>query len=135
MKQDIHIWIGPSVCNNEVKAFFQTDDDILHIKDIKKATWQDIGVEIGLFTSKTNARKNKFFGVIKHGYHEKLRIGKLKRNIFVFVSRWENEIIIDEKDNVIADKSKDWIDFCDKWADFLDNKKHTRNWRLQYSHS
>lgn len=65
-----------------VGLFFFPDDTISFLPP--ETTMADIGVILGMFPSKGQARKNGWGGEIENGWSEKLGVGKLKKNVWIW---------------------------------------------------
>jgi len=73
--------------NEDVAAFFSKE--LFHERDVvkvlsSKTDWEQIGVEIGMFDSRGDSRRNNFSGVIKQGWHQ-VTVGKGTNQKFVFL--------------------------------------------------
>ena len=66
----------------DVSLFFR-ENDVINILP-KETTMADIGVLMGLFPSKSQARKNGWDGEVPNGWTEKIGIGKLRRSLWIW---------------------------------------------------
>ena len=83
MNNDLNIVIENEHCRKDMlHLFFETDDLITFLP--AETTLADIGVLLGLFPSKGQARKNGWNGEIENGWTEKLGVGKLKKNLWIW---------------------------------------------------
>lgn len=62
--------------------FFPPTDIITFLPP--ESTMADIGVMLGMFPSKGQARKNGWGNQISDGWSEKLNVGKLKNNVWMW---------------------------------------------------
>ena len=65
-----------------IDAMFQPEDDEVVNRIHRTADWSDIAIGLGVFQSKTQARKNGWSGEIPDGYSE--RVTKKHGTIFVY---------------------------------------------------
>ena len=65
-----------------VGLFFRPDDVITFLPET--STLADIGVLMGLFPSKGQARKNGWAGEIDGGWTDERGLGKLKKDLFIW---------------------------------------------------
>jgi len=70
--------IGDADFSKDTELFFG-DEHVEHLPNIFK--WEDVAIIAGFFPSKSQARKNGWFGEIRDGWSER-GFGKIRKDLF-----------------------------------------------------